>query len=162
MDSDDKKITQLARVTSLSDSDLFVVAVNLGTAPETKAIEKSNAYPTIVAGRWTPTLTNTTNVAASTAHLCQYMRIGDEVLVSGLVEIDPTAAAATVLKMSLPIASDFQDTEDCSGNISFVGASTSAAGSIVPDLTTNELYFTFFATQTTNGFYRFMAQYRIR
>lgn len=43
MDSDDKKITQLARVTSLSDSDLFVVAVNIGTAPETKAIAKSNA-----------------------------------------------------------------------------------------------------------------------
>lgn len=43
MDSDDKKITQLARVTSLSDSDLFVVVVNVGSAPETKAIEKSNA-----------------------------------------------------------------------------------------------------------------------
>lgn len=43
MDSDDKKISQLTRVTSLSDSDLFVVVVNVGTAPETKAIEKSNA-----------------------------------------------------------------------------------------------------------------------
>lgn len=43
MDSDDKKITQLQRVTSLSDSDLFVVVVNVGTAPSTKAIEKSNA-----------------------------------------------------------------------------------------------------------------------
>jgi len=43
MDSDDRKITQLTRVTSLSDSDLFVVVVNVGTAPVTKAIEKSNA-----------------------------------------------------------------------------------------------------------------------
>ncbi len=43
MDSDDKKITQLTRVTSISDSDLFVVVVNVGTAPVTKAIEKSNA-----------------------------------------------------------------------------------------------------------------------
>jgi hypothetical protein len=160
MDSDDKKISQLTRVTSLSDSDLFVVVVNLGTAPEAKAIEKSNLL--ITSGRWTPTLTNTTNVAASVAHLCQYMRIGDEVLVSGVLQIDPTAAAATVLKMSLPIASDFQNTEDCSGNISFVGASTSAVGSVVPDTTTNELYFSFTATQITNGFYRFMAQYRIR
>ena len=42
MDSDDKKITQLARVTSLSDSDLFVVVVNVGTAPQTKAIVKSD------------------------------------------------------------------------------------------------------------------------
>lgn len=160
MDSDDKKISQLARVTSLSDSDLFVVVVNLGTAPETKAIEKSNLL--ITSGRWTPTLTNTTNIDGSTAHECHYMRIGNQVLVSGLVEINPTAAAATVLKMSLPISSDFTVTEDCSGNISFVGSSTSTAGSVVPDLTTNELYFTFFATQTTNGFYRFMAVYRIK
>lgn len=43
MDSDDKKITQLTRVTSLSDSDLFVVVTNIGTSPVTKAIEKSNA-----------------------------------------------------------------------------------------------------------------------
>lgn len=43
MDSDDRKISQLSRVTSLSDSDLLVVVVNVGTAPETKAIEKSNA-----------------------------------------------------------------------------------------------------------------------
>jgi hypothetical protein len=159
MDSDDKKISQLTRVTSLSDSDLFVVVVNLGTAPEAKAIEKSNLL--ITSGRWTPTLTNTTNVAASVAHLCQYMRIGDEVLVSGVVEIDPTAAAATVLKMSLPIASDFQGTEDCSGTVSFPGASATI-GSVIPDTSTNELDFRFTAISTANGFYRFMAQYRIR
>lgn len=43
MDSDDKKITQLPVVTSLSDSDLLVTVVNIGTAPQTKAIAKSNA-----------------------------------------------------------------------------------------------------------------------
>jgi len=42
MDSDDRKITQLTRVTSLSDSDLFIVAIDIGTAPKTRAIEKSN------------------------------------------------------------------------------------------------------------------------
>lgn len=42
MDSDDKKITQLTRVTSLSDSDLLVVTIDVGTAPKTRAIEKSN------------------------------------------------------------------------------------------------------------------------
>lgn len=43
MDSDDRKITQLPLVTSLSDSDLFVVAVDVGTAPKTRGIAKSNA-----------------------------------------------------------------------------------------------------------------------
>jgi len=43
MDSDDKKITQLTQVTSLNDSDLFVVAIDVGTAPKTRAIKKSDA-----------------------------------------------------------------------------------------------------------------------
>lgn len=45
MDSDDRKISQLPLVTSLSDSDLFVVVVDLGTAPKTRGIAKSNAIP---------------------------------------------------------------------------------------------------------------------
>jgi hypothetical protein len=43
MDSDDKKITQLTQVTTLSDSDVFVVSIDVGTAPKTRAILKSNA-----------------------------------------------------------------------------------------------------------------------
>ena len=42
MDSDDKKITQLPQVTTLSDSDLFVVSIDVGTAPKTRAIKKSD------------------------------------------------------------------------------------------------------------------------
>lgn len=43
MDSDDRKITQLTQVTSLNDSDLFVVSIDVGTAPKTRAIKKSDA-----------------------------------------------------------------------------------------------------------------------
>lgn len=43
MDSDDRKPTQLTRVTSLSDSDLFIVSIDIGTAPKTRAIQKSDA-----------------------------------------------------------------------------------------------------------------------
>lgn len=43
-DSDNLKPTQLTRVTSLSDSDLFIVSIDVGTAPKTRAIEKSNAF----------------------------------------------------------------------------------------------------------------------
>ena len=48
MDSDDRKITQLTQVTSLSDSDLLVVAVDVGTAPKTRAIKKSDAVEEIL------------------------------------------------------------------------------------------------------------------
>jgi len=43
MDSDNYKPTQLPRVTSLNDSDLFIVSIDIGTAPKTRTIEKSNA-----------------------------------------------------------------------------------------------------------------------
>lgn len=62
----------------------------------------------VISGTYTPTLTNQTNVASSTAYPCQYMRVGNAVTVSGRISVTPTAAAGTqtVLGMSLPIASD--------------------------------------------------------
>jgi hypothetical protein len=76
-----------------------------------------NATPAglVVAGTYTPTLTNTTNVAASTSAQCNYMRIGKQVNVSGRIAIDPTAAAATLLEISLPIASNIGGAADIGG-----------------------------------------------
>ena len=61
----------------------------------------------VFSGTYTPTLTNATNIDASTATSCQYMRVGNVVTVSGSVNIDPTAATGTLaeLRISLPIAS---------------------------------------------------------
>lgn len=72
----------------------------------------------ITSGTYTPTLFNTTNVQASTAFPCQYIRVGNAVIVSGRVDIDPTLAPLTntVLGMSLPIASAFAQTYQCGGN----------------------------------------------
>jgi hypothetical protein len=63
----------------------------------------------VFSGTYTPTLTNTTNISASTAAACQYMRVGNTVTVSGQVSgITMTAAgsANTVLRMTLPVASN--------------------------------------------------------
>lgn len=70
-----------------------------------------------MAGTYTPTLTNTTNIDASTAYVCQYLRVGNVVTVSGRVDVDSTAAAGTssVMGMSLPIASDFASATNCGG-----------------------------------------------
>lgn len=66
-------------------------------------------------GTYTPTLTNATNIAASTAFLARWSRVGNIVTVSGSVDIDPTAAGTTVLEMSLPVASNFSSTIDAGG-----------------------------------------------
>lgn len=68
-------------------------------------------------GTYTPTLTNVTNISASTAYACQYMRVGNVCTVSGKVDIDPTAAGAIELGMSLPIASNLAAQEQCAGTV---------------------------------------------
>lgn len=67
-------------------------------------------------GTYTPTLTNTANIDASTAFVCQYMRVGNVVTVSGTVNIDPTSATTlTTLGISLPIASNLSSYVQCCG-----------------------------------------------
>lgn len=67
MDSDNYKPTQLTRVTSLNDSDLLIVSIDIGTAPKTRAIEKSNAFAGV--GGAAPTITSisptTANITAT-------------------------------------------------------------------------------------------------
>jgi hypothetical protein len=86
-------------------------------------------------GTYTPTLTNTTNIAASAANAAQYMRVGDIVTVSGQVTIDPTAAStASVLGVSLPIPSNFSSAIQCSG-VAACNASAGLCAAIQADAT---------------------------
>ena len=79
-----------------------------GTVLDTVVITASGVY--------TPTLTNVTNLDGSTAYECQYLRVGDTVTVSGLVDIDPTTIANfTELGISLPIASTFTNVRQAGG-----------------------------------------------
>jgi hypothetical protein len=74
------------------------------------------ALPALAGGTYTPTLTNSANIDSSTAYSCQYMRVGSIVSVSGRVDIDQTASATqTDLKMTLPVASDFANSNELAG-----------------------------------------------
>jgi hypothetical protein len=112
----------------------------------------------ITSGTYTPTLTNTTNIDASTAEAAQYMRVGNVVTVSGRVAIDATAAAATVMGVSLPIASNFANLRECGG---IVGAAGGPFGEIRADSTNDRATFAYTATGTANTAYYFTFTYRI-
>ena len=59
-------------------------------------------------GTYTPTLTAVANVAATTAYLSTWMRVGNTVTVSWTADIDPTTTATlTQFRISLPVASNF-------------------------------------------------------
>lgn len=115
----------------------------------------------ITSGTYTPTLTNVTNLDASTAYSCQYLRVGDVVTVTGRVDIDPTTTAlSTRLNISLPIASDFTALNECAGAASaFTVAGQCAA--IIADATNNEATMRWKASDTSNVAMMFSFSYRI-
>jgi hypothetical protein len=69
----------------------------------------------VTSGTYTPTLTNTTNIESSTAYVCQYMRVGSVVTVSGKFDLDPTLGSGCIMGISLPIASNFADSGQLAG-----------------------------------------------
>lgn len=151
--------------------DASVDAIGIGTnTPDTNAlldiaggikVDSIVNDTGLAADTYTPTLTNTTNIAASTAHVTLYERIGNHVHVSGVVEVDATTAGvACVMKVSLPVASDFTATEDASGV--FVDGTNGVAGAIIPDTTNNVLDFRWTPSVNTNAFYRFEATYVVK
>ena len=115
---------------------------------------------TITSGTYTPTLTGVTNVAASTAYQCQYLRVGATVHVSGKVDVDPTAAAATELGISLPVASNFGATEDCAG-VGMMPAVSREATAVLADTTNDRASMQWVATDTANRSVYFTFTYQV-
>jgi hypothetical protein len=118
----------------------------------------------VYSGSYTPTLTNTTNIAASASGVVYYLRVGKMVQVYGTVDIDPTAAAPTVsaLGISLPIASAFTSLRDASGTaVGQTGSVTYQAGIISADAANDRVTLSFNATDTANRTWTFSFMYQI-
>lgn len=117
----------------------------------------------VFSGTYTPTLTNTTNIAASTAFACQYIRVGNVVTVSGRLNIDPTTSgAASELGISLPIASNFSATTQC-GGVGAIQTTTTevSTGGIAGDVTNDRAQFRFVAGGTAARDYGFTFTYLV-
>lgn len=113
-------------------------------------------------GSYTPTATAVANIDALgiTTFETLWYRVGDYVTVAGPINIDATAAAtSSSVRITLPIASDFTASSDCSGNISASGGL--GYGSVGPDTANNAAVLSFYPTATTNTTYRFHFTYRI-
>jgi hypothetical protein len=60
----------------------------------------------LISGTYTPTISGTSNLDSTTPQVCRYIRVGNFVMVSGQITVDPAAAALTFMNVSLPIASN--------------------------------------------------------
>lgn len=126
-------------VQSDADGDLSVIAY---TAPTT----------------YTPTLTNTTNVAASTAYTTWYYRFGDMVHVWGEVSIDATTLGlGTRLNITLPVATSFTDPRDLAGTGAF---ENNTVVQIRANTATGGAEFIFTPVDASNNTYSFHFTYK--
>lgn len=110
---------------------------------------------------YTPTLTNTTNIGASTALALQCVRTDKVMACSGRVAIDATAAGAFVLGMSLPTASDFVDSTDAGGTMVSTDGTVNLAGGLA-DTTNDRIIWNGNASSTANISYGLSFQYTIK
>ena len=125
----------------------------------TQLMSTISDLPTLTAGIYTPTLTNVTNLDGSTAFEAQYIRVGATVTVSGKVTVDPTAAAATELGISLPVASNFGAVEDL-GGVAFCTA-VQQGGGITADIANDRAALRFLANNTASQEMCFVFTYQI-
>lgn len=123
-------------------------------------LELYAARITVTSGTYTPTLTNVTNITASTAYSCQYIRVGGVVTVSGRVDIDPTAAGAIRLDMSLPVASNLANANELAGTASH-GAVAGYSGQVSGDTTNDRASISAVTTDAANRAWHFTYTYRI-
>jgi len=117
----------------------------------------------IFSGTYTPTLTSVTNIGASTAFQCQYMRVGNVVTVSGKVSIDPTTSSIlTELGMSLPVASDITAAQNIGGTFACSDSTTGNAGLIRGATSTDTAIFEITPSANTNRAYHFSFTYLVQ
>lgn len=148
---------------SVLDIKSFKLSLNgVAIAPTPTDTSVHFNIPNIYSGSYLPTFPGgNTNVAASTAFTCYYMRVDNVVHVFGTVSIDPTAAGPTVLTMSVPIPSGMTGIEeDGAGHAS----SPAIPGEIVGIYTTggaDVVQFKWTAVSTANNKFSFHLSYWI-
>jgi hypothetical protein len=136
--------------------------VGIGTAsPSEKLdvngnIKASNLY----SGTYTPTLSSVYNIASSTAFVCQYMRVGNVVTVSGVINVTATATNTwTRISMTLPISSNFDFSYRAGGG---GGAnSTNNVCVILAGASTSVVYLDAYPNSTNSLSYYFSYTYQI-
>lgn len=114
-------------------------------------------------GAYTPTVTASLNLSAVGAKACQWVRVGNSVLVSGAFTADPTSAATTTaLFISLPVTSTFAAGEQA-GGVAFASAAAGSGASVIGALDSGvgKLQVTWVSNDVTNQTMYFIAMYQI-
>jgi hypothetical protein len=128
-------ITMTEKLRLTDTGQLFGMVLHNNPNPVTGA---TNQY--IASGTYIPTLTNVSQVAASTPYQCQWIRVGNVVTVSGKVDVQCAGVGTSaLLRISLPIPSTISAQENVAGTDQ-ANANQTVAGAIYGDTTNNAAY----------------------
>lgn len=142
------------------DTDSSFAANSDTRYPSQKAVKtRFDALPVLASGTWTPTLTNNSNVDASTSGTCSYLRVGSVVNIAGEVYIDPAATGQCVLYLTLPISST---SPSCRGVVCQQYPNTAdVVGFLADSGTASKICIIINPISRTNNGYIFTGQYQI-
>lgn len=119
-----------------------------------------NPIPVLGVGTYVPTLAGVANIDSVTSYICQYMRIGGVVTVSGKITVDATASATlTRLTATLPIGSTFTAAEQAGGTAASQVAGVSQIAKIFASGTLVE--FAFVSNSAASQDFAFSFTYQI-
>jgi hypothetical protein len=136
------------------------LTITSGDAAHTLDISGAPTNVVLATGSYTPTLFNGANVAASTAQVCRYSRVGDTVTVSGYFNVDATTTATlTTIGMSFPFASNLALIGDVGGVAS---SGTSESWQIFADVAGDVATFTTLVNTAAAHDVMFVFQYVIK
>lgn len=146
---------QFASFAMLGDGRLYGNSLHNNSNPLTGT---TNQY--VGSGTYTPTLTNVSNATSITAYACQWKRVGNVVSVSGNLDCGATAGATlTVVRISLPIASNLANSNECRGTGAHIAATSILAASVDGDTTNDAALIRFIPPATGTVGTSFIFQY---
>lgn len=119
----------------------------------------TNQY--IASGTYTPTLTNVSNVSSSSANVCQWIRVGNVVQVSGSCLVNPVGSAISQLDVSLPIASTIAGTTSLGGVGSSVSGTNTLAATIAASASQNRASCRWYDGSSGNRLFTFTFSYTV-
>ena len=111
-------------------------------------------------GTYTPTISNTTNIAVSAAQVTHYVRVGNQVFGGGKITLRASAASGVGLNISLPIASNFTVNTDAAGNGSSQNADVDMT--IDADTANDAMTMTYIALDTSSANFFFQFIYTVK
>jgi hypothetical protein len=115
-------------------------------------------------GTYTPTLTAVSNVSSTLATVCQYMKVGSVVTISGKVRVTGTTAGTTAtISITLPFAqNNFGNSYEAGGSGGFISSNTYYGATLSSNSSAQTIALSYIPTSFGNDEIYFTVTYQIK